>query len=56
MGTKLKAQRRRVERGAAKKRRKNAWKNECKMEAFYNNQFKRDADLPNILRKKESEN
>ena len=27
-----------------------------KMEAFYNNQFKRDADLLNILKKKEAEN
>ena len=26
------------------------------MEAFYNNQFKRDADLLNILKKKEAEN
>ena len=28
----------------------------AKMEAFYNNQFKRDADLLNILKKKEAEN
>ena len=27
-----------------------------KMEAFYNNKFKRDADLLNILKKKEAEN
>ena len=27
-----------------------------KMEAFYNNQFRRDADLLNILKKKEAEN
>ena len=26
----------------------------AKMEAFYNNQFKRDADLLNILKKKEA--
>ena len=30
MGAKLEAQRRRVERGAVEKRRKTAWKNECK--------------------------
>ena len=28
----------------------------AKMEAFYNNHFKRDADLLNILKKKEAEN
>ena len=28
----------------------------AKMEAFYNNQFKRDADLLNILKKKEAKN
>ena len=28
----------------------------AKMEAFYNNQFRRDADLLNILKKKEAEN
>ena len=28
----------------------------AKMEAFYNNQFKRDANLLNILKKKEAEN
>ena len=28
----------------------------AKMEAFYNNQFNRDADLLNILKKKEAEN
>ena len=28
----------------------------AKIEAFYNNQFKRDADLLNILKKKEAEN
>ena len=44
-----------MERVAVEKRRKNAWKNECKMEAFYNYQFKRD-DLLNILKKKEAEN
>ena len=31
-------------------------KTNAKMEAFYNNQFKRDADLLNILKKKEEEN
>ena len=30
MGAKLEAQRRRMEIGAVEKRRKNAWKNECK--------------------------
>ena len=30
MGEKLEAQRRKVERGAAEKRRKIDWKNECK--------------------------
>ena len=30
MGEKLEARRRIVERGAAEKRRKNGWKNECK--------------------------
>ena len=30
MGAKLEAQRRRMERGVAEKRRKNAWKNDCK--------------------------
>ena len=28
----------------------------AKMEAFYNNQFRRDEDLLNILKKKEAEN
>ena len=57
MGAKLEAQRRRVERGAAKKRRKKMLgKMNAKMEAFYNNQFRRDADILNILNKKEAEN
>ena len=57
MGAKLEAQRRRVERGAAEKRRKKILgKMNAKMEAFYNNQFRRDADLLNILKKHEAEN
>ena len=56
MGAKLEAQRRRVERGAAEKRRKILGKMNAKMEAFYNNQFKGDADLLNILKKKEAKN
>ena len=56
MGAKLEARRRRVERGAVENRRKNAWKNECKNGAFYNNQFNRDAYLLNILKKREAEN
>ena len=47
------------------KLREEEWKEElqrreekmnAKREAFYNNQFKRDADLLNILKKKEAEN
>ena len=56
MGAKLEAQRRRVERGAVEKRRKMLEKMNAKMEAFYNNQFKSDADLLNIMKKKETEN
>ena len=39
------------------KLREEEWKEELQrreMEAFYNNQFKRDADLLNILKKKEA--
>ena len=35
---------------------KKVGKMNAKMEAFHNNQFKRDADLLNILKKKEAEN
>ena len=56
MGEKLEAQRRRVEKGTTEKGRKMLGKMNAKIEAFYNNQFKRDADLLNILKKKEAKN
>ena len=45
-----------MERGAVEKKKKMLGKMNANMEAFYNNQFKRDADLLNILKKKEVEN
>ena len=39
-----------------KREEKMIGKMNAKMEAFYNNQFNRDADLLNILKKKEAEN
>ena len=56
MGGKLEDQRRRTQGRTKEIRRKYDGKNKDKnMQAFYNNQFKRDADFLNILKKKETE-
>ena len=55
MGRKLEDQRRRTQRGTKETREKMMEKMKTSMQAFYNNQFKRDADLLNILKQKETE-
>ena len=55
MGRKLENQRRRAQGGAEEIRREDDGKNKDNHQSFYNNQFKRDAELLNIMKEKERE-
>ena len=55
MGRKLENKRRRTQRRIEKTRREDDGKIQTCMQAFYNNQFKRDAKLLNIMKEKEKE-
>ena len=55
MGRKLEDKRRRTQGGTEKQEEKMVERIKTSMQAFYNNQFKRDAELLNILKKKEKE-
>ena len=55
MGAKFEAERRRVEGRDGQKGERTARKMKASLEAFYNNQLNRDAELLTILRKREAE-
>ena len=55
MGTKLETERKRMEGRDERREEESREKMKATLEAFYNNQFKRDAKLLTILRKRETE-
>ena len=55
MGAKFEAKRKRMERRDGQKEKELQEKMKASLEAFYNNQFNRDAELLTILRKREAE-